>query len=62
MTNLIVVPFEFRNKLKEVLNDFSGMITSGNKVNAVNNATLKIRLEKDVVINRPPYRLSASEK
>ncbi|CAH2008164.1 unnamed protein product [Acanthoscelides obtectus] len=38
------------------------MITTGNKVGAVNDVSLKIRLGKDIVVYRTPYRLAANKK
>ncbi|CAH2017687.1 unnamed protein product [Acanthoscelides obtectus] len=45
----VEVPEEHRVGLEVILQDFSGMITTGDKVGAMNNVCLKIRLEKEVV-------------
>ena len=58
----LVVPPEYKAELQEVLKDFNEMITSSNKVLAVNNVSLKIWLERDVVVKRHPYRLEINER
>lgn len=58
----IEAPLAFRNKIEELLQDYQGMIITGNKVGAVNNVSMKIRLEKDMIVTRSPYRLAESER
>lgn len=47
-------PAEFRSDLYVMFRDFSDMITTGNKLRAVNYISLKIRLEKHIIVNRTP--------
>lgn len=56
------VPAEFRSDLQAILRDFTGMITTGNKVGVDNNVSLKIRLEKDIIVNRTLYRLAINDR
>uniref|UniRef100_A0A0A9X1Z8 RNA-directed DNA polymerase n=1 Tax=Lygus hesperus TaxID=30085 RepID=A0A0A9X1Z8_LYGHE len=56
------VPDEHRQAVVSLLSRFPNMITSGTRVRCVNNSSLSINLEREVVINRHPYRLSHDER
>ncbi|CAH1990567.1 unnamed protein product [Acanthoscelides obtectus] len=58
----VEVPEEHHEGLEVILQDFSFMITTVNKVGAVNNVSLKIRLEKDIVVYRSTFLVSEDEK
>jgi reverse transcriptase-like protein/integrase-like protein/aspartyl protease len=58
----IDVPDEYYSALMTVLSHFPKIFASGSAVPPVNNTTLQIRLRDDFIVNRNPYRMSASER
>ncbi|BES94514.1 Hypothetical Protein NTJ_07326 [Nesidiocoris tenuis] len=58
----LCVPDEYFSAVSDILRQFPLMITTGNRVRPVINTSMSIKLEKDIVVNRHPYRLSAHER
>jgi hypothetical protein len=58
----IVVPDEFADQIRSLLNNFSDLIATGLALPEVTNASMEINLIDNFIVTRRPYRLADSER